>query len=245
MGENVRRSRGVDAYADESRGAVWRGVTHYAILAAALVVATTPFDQVLFPGAAPALRAVRLGGLLTLLVVLGILQIPLGRRHPHALGVALVAGVGVVLQALALPTGGHASPYHLVALFVILAMAVVIPWGAAWSGLGCLLLVGEYVLATLALPGTTLAPSFAINLLVFSLISVFAVLGAGVWNRLRRREFEQRAATVRASQEASESAIRLRTVMASAPIVLFAMNREGIVTLTEGRGLERVNLQRR
>jgi signal transduction histidine kinase len=242
VGAQARHSDVAAGYADESREAVWRGATTYAILAAALVVATTPFDYVLFPSAVADLRSVRITGLVALLVALGLLQTRPGRRHPHAFAFAMVAGIGVMLQALALPTGGHASPYHLVMLFVILSLAVVIPWGAWWSGLAFLLLLGEYVLATFALPQATPAPSFVTNLLVLSATSVFAVVGAGLWSRLRRREFMQRAATMRAIRDASENALRLRTVMANAPIVLFAMNREGIVTLNEGRGLERVRM---
>ena len=49
---------------------------------------------------------------------------------------------------------------------------------------------------------------------------------------------EQKLAELRAS--ASES--RLRTVMSSAPVVLFAIDQQHVFTMAEGRGLEALNV---
>jgi PAS domain-containing protein len=45
----------------------------------------------------------------------------------------------------------------------------------------------------------------------------------------------------RAEQALVESRERLKTVVAGAPIILFAVNREGIFTLSEGKGLDKID----
>ncbi|HEY6865839.1 MAG TPA: PAS domain-containing protein [Candidatus Eisenbacteria bacterium] len=55
-----------------------------------------------------------------------------------------------------------------------------------------------------------------------------------------RALFEERR---RAEEALSHIEARLRTVIASSPIVLFSVNREGVFTLSEGRGLEILGLR--
>src|SRR5262249_30984924 len=50
-------------------------------------------------------------------------------------------------------------------------------------------------------------------------------------------ERKQAEAALRASEE------RLRTIVANAPIVLFAVDRDGVFTLSEGRGLEGLGIR--
>ena len=57
--------------------------------------------------------------------------------------------------------------------------------------------------------------------------------------RARIAELEHAEATRRDTEQAlRESRVRLRTVVSNAPIILFAMDSTGIVTLSEGKALE-------
>jgi PAS domain S-box-containing protein len=47
----------------------------------------------------------------------------------------------------------------------------------------------------------------------------------------------------RAEEALAESELRLRTIVANVPVVLFALNRGGVFTLSEGRGLDVLGLE--
>jgi PAS domain S-box-containing protein len=57
------------------------------------------------------------------------------------------------------------------------------------------------------------------------------------------REIEAQSARARAEAEHSEIRARLTRVLDHAPLVLFAFDQEGVVTLCEGQGLERIGLR--
>ena len=57
------------------------------------------------------------------------------------------------------------------------------------------------------------------------------------------REVEAQSARARAEAEHSEIRARLTRVLDHAPLVLFAFDQEGVVTLCEGQGLERIGLR--
>src|SRR6185295_14420400 len=104
---------------------------------------------------------------------------------------------------------------------------------AGWTGLTCALIV-------LAYAGTVLQQeppgrAFGDDLLVLTAISLLAAFITGARARARSRELAQAAAL-------RESEVRMRTVVSNAPIVLFTVDRDGIVTASEGRGLARVGL---
>ena len=61
--------------------------------------------------------------------------------------------------------------------------------------------------------------------------------------RVRVVAIRDRAEVHRLRQEAEESGRRLRAVIDSAPLVLFALDREGIFILSEGRGLRNLGLE--
>jgi PAS domain S-box-containing protein len=61
--------------------------------------------------------------------------------------------------------------------------------------------------------------------------------------RRARREAEERAARQQAQAALRESEERLRTVLNNAPITIFALDSQGVFTLSEGKGLEQTGLK--
>jgi hypothetical protein len=202
------------AYEAESRRRCHRGVGAFCLIAGALILATAPLDQVRFPERAGALLLVRVGGAAALAALFGLLQSGPGRRHPRAFGVFAAAAAGAVVDTLVLATGGEASPVNVSMTLVLLGVAAIIPWPAAWSALACLVVVGGYVGGALAVEETPLGARFVDNLLVLSAVSALAVGATAALERWRRREFAHGRAR-------AESEVRLRTVMANAPVALF------------------------
>jgi diguanylate cyclase (GGDEF)-like protein/PAS domain S-box-containing protein len=75
--------------------------------------------------------------------------------------------------------------------------------------------------------------------LLIVLAFVLAVFAVRRWTELR--SYIKECRWVEDALQVSEE--RLRTVVANAPVIVFAMDRDGVLTLTEGRGLEALGLQ--
>src|SRR5262245_48520687 len=225
-----------DAYAADNRVALRRGASAYCALAALFILATIPLDRVRFPDLADDLLPIRVGGACAVALVLVLLQSSVGTRRPRLLALLAPCVAGVVVLALVLKTGGPGSSVNLSMNVVLLGAGLVIPWSVAWSGLACGLVVSGYV-GSMALWGGRLGQPFVADVLVLVATSALAVFMARGRERARRREFLQGAAL-------RDSEARMRTVVADAPIILFTVDRDGIVTLSEGKGLARVGLAR-
>jgi PAS domain S-box-containing protein len=222
------------AYEVESRARSFRGATGYGLIGCTLLLATIPLDHVRFPQLAGLLLVLRFAGVVALAAVLGILHTAFGRRHPRALGVAVACTAGAAVDAQVFVTGGVASPVNLSLILVLLGVALLVPWPPAWSALVCAVVVTGWVGSALAGEGP-IGSRFVDNLLVLVATSGLAVITTAMLERRRRREFAQ-AWALRESEE------RLRTVIANAPVVLFTLDRAGIITLSEGKGLARLGL---
>jgi len=99
-------------------------------------------------------------------------------------------------------------------------MAIVLP--VVFSAADCL--AGEAALGSegfFSLTGTSV---------MLLLLSLF-LIGVCFNNRKKKREREM------ADEEHRENLLRLRTMVRNAPVVLFAIDRHGVFTLSEGKGL--------
>jgi PAS domain S-box-containing protein len=210
-------------------------VSAFGLIACALLLATIPLDHVRFPHLAGTLLPLRLAGVATLGTILGLLQTAFGRRYPRAFGVVVACGVGAVVEALVFTTGGEASPVNLGLILVLLGVALLIPWPPAWSGLVCAVVVAGWVGGALVVAGATIGSRVVDNLLVLGATSGLAVVTTAMLERRRRSGFASAWAL-------GESEARLKTVIANAPVVLFAMDRAGVFTFSDGKGLARIGL---
>ncbi len=73
--------------------------------------------------------------------------------------------------------------------------------------------------------------------------AAFAIRGEGTDRIALAITFRDISAQQRAERALKENEMRLRVVIANAPIVLFAIDTQGIFTLSEGRGLARLGMQ--
>jgi PAS domain-containing protein len=75
------------------------------------------------------------------------------------------------------------------------------------------------------------------NLTIASVAGMAVAFGAYCW--LRHTEFEREVAERKKAQEAlRQNELRLRTLVDNAPVVLFALDGDGVITASEGQGLK-------
>jgi len=82
-----------------------------------------------------------------------------------------------------------------------------------------------------------------VNRNIYIYLSVIALIGIG-YGVLESMLSSRRARQARevAEEALSESKVRLQTVVSGAPVILFSLDRNGIFTLSEGKGLEKLGL---
>ena len=73
-------------------------------------------------------------------------------RWSRALALVFVVAMSATMHALAVETGGQASPQYERMNLVILGLAVFATWSATWAALACGLVIGVYLLGTAARP---------------------------------------------------------------------------------------------
>ena len=214
------------AYESETRRSCLRGANTYCVLAAVMILATIPLDHVRFPALAARVLPIRFAGITALAAILGLLRSSYGRRHPFALGVLPPAAAGGLVQALAFATGGHASPVTVDTNFVIIGVALLMPWPPVWSTLACVAVLGDYVAAS-AWTHTLDDPHFAANLLGFTAASAAAIVTTAVRERWRQRDFRQRWILAATHSDARASAERYRSLVEIAGSVIVVLARDG------------------
>src|SRR2546426_808706 len=203
------------AFDSESRTSCLRGASAYCVLSGLVILATIPLDRVRFPELAGRLLPIRLAGITAMAAILALLGSDYGRRRPRAVGLLPPSASGALVQAIAFATGGHMSPVNVDTNFAILGVALLMPWTMVWSALACLVLVGEYVGATVA-SGTLRDPRFTDTFLVFAAASGLAIVTTAVRERWSRREFARRWTLAAAHRDARASAERYRSLVEAA-----------------------------
>ncbi len=159
--------------------------------------------------------------------------IPLALLAVSALSVTAAAS-NIIRQDLV------TTPLLLILLSV--GTATLFPWGLG-PQLATVAIAGLALLANVYLVSGSLAAAAG-----YPAITVAAVLGASVGiayevERYRRAAAEQRRERARAQEALRQSDALLRTVVTGAPIIVFASDRDGAVTLSEGRGLALLGLK--
>jgi signal transduction histidine kinase len=187
-----------DAYRRESARLCRQAATTACLLGIPLVPAFAVLDRAVFPDQFATFLQMRLACVVTLIVIWCLLRGPVGERHPLALGMLVTLDIGIMIDAMTMMTGGHASPYYAGINLVILAVALLMPWHPAWSAASCGLLIGGYVVCALRAGPISDARVFANNLFFLGTTGVIAVVGTAVREGLRRREFSSREALTEA-----------------------------------------------
>src|SRR5262245_45930982 len=154
------------AYEAHSRALCRRGASTYALLGVVVLLAAIPLDHVRLGLAPDRLLPVRMVGAAAMGVVFLLLRSGLGRRLPRALALLQPRVAGVLLQALAVRSGGPASPINITTSFALLGVALLIPWHALWTATVCALFVGSYGSLALLQRGTSGGPPSLDNLVV-------------------------------------------------------------------------------
>ena len=198
----------------------------YCLLAGLVMLATIPLDRVRFPELAGRVLPIRLAGITAMAAILAVLRSEYGRRRARAIGLFPPSASGGLIQAIAFATGGHTSPVTVDTTFAILGVALLMPWPMAWSALACLVLVGEYVVATAA-AGSLGDHRFGANLLVLTASSGLAIVTTAVRERWRRRDFANRWTLAAAHRDASASAERYRSLVEIAGSVIVVLAPDG------------------
>jgi signal transduction histidine kinase len=193
-----------DVYQRESQRLCRQAAATACFLGIPLVPAFAVLDRVVFPAHFVAFLEMRLTCVATLAVILWLLRRPFGERHALGLGMLVAIDVGLMIDAMAMMTGGHASPYYAGVNLVILTVALVMPWAASWTAVTCAILVGGYVAGAVAAGPITEGRTFVNNLFFLATTTVIAVVGAAGRDGYRRREFSQRQALTAALRHRDE-----------------------------------------
>ena len=181
-------------YADERRTATAHAARIAATAAATLLPFFAYFDTVVFPPPFPRyliFRAVAIG---LALMVIALVRTAFGKRHPLALGFLVPISIGFNIDFITVVAGRETNPYFAGHIVLMLGVALLFPWTALQAFALSVLLVGSYA-AALLFTGPVANPLlFTSNLLVLGSAVILVVVAATISDRLRRREFESRAA---------------------------------------------------
>jgi signal transduction histidine kinase len=177
---------------EEELASAQRGAIRNAcLLAAVLLIAFSLLDRALVPHAFLPLLGVRFAAALCLLACARLAA----EKHPVLVMAAAVALIASAIEVCLLATGGAASPYLFSMMIVQAGVSVLVPV----RPLQALLFNAETLLIALV----PLAHSFGTNMAVaasyLGCMAVVSVAGAGLQDRLRRREHMARAEFARHS----------------------------------------------
>ncbi len=197
------------AYAAESRALCWRGAVVACVLAIILVPAFCVLDAVACPEHFRLLLGVRLGCVVILAGILGVLHTRWGRRRGLGLGLAIALVCGFMIDGMTTVTGGAASPYYAGVNLVMVAVALLMPWPPRWALLTCVMLIGCYAGCLVVVGSVGSSAALVSNLCFLVANAVITVVSAAVRDRLRWREFSHRTALADAVRHKSDFMARM------------------------------------
>ncbi len=197
------------SYRSESLDLCRRAARTACILWIAVTPAFVVIDFARFPELAPLFLVLRVAYVAANLGLLALLGRSVGTRRPREIALAATALGGLLVLAPMSFTGGHASPYVNGMALLILGMALLMPWSPSWSILATALLVASYVLYTLVAPAED-PQVFLNNIMLFAAAGLIGAVSTSARERLRWREFKNRAAFAHTFAEKCASESRLR-----------------------------------
>jgi signal transduction histidine kinase len=174
-------------------------------LALVLVPVFFALDLMLFPAEVVVpLLAIRCTMMFFSLASLLALRTAIGRRWVTALSLFLVwqAGFGVILMTVV--HGGASSGYYAGVNLVMLAAAVLMPWGTTVSLVAAVALIGSYIGACVAWSGIPEPAVFAQNLFFLASTALIMVVSHRTIRLSLQREIRQRMALEEAGRHRDE-----------------------------------------
>src|SRR5262249_34981736 len=186
------------AFAAESEALGWQATRIACLLTVTLVPLFAILDAVVFPGQVTLFLVLRIGCVTIVGLIGGALHTGFGRRHARELGVLVTVTVGLMIDGVTMVTGAETSPYYAGTNLVLLAVALLMPWPPTWAFGTALLLLGGYVAPIVSVGRVSDARMLVNNLFFLSSTALVTVVSTAMRERLRWREFANRAALVEA-----------------------------------------------
>ena len=196
-------------YDAETRALCRQGAETACLLAILLVPLFALLDYVLWRQCFSIFLAMRLGCVAVMALIFVTLRSRFGEAHAVSLGVLVAGVVGLMIDVMTIFTGGAASPYYAGVNLVMVAVALLMPWPPLVALFTCTVLVGCYVVCTLATQPIAELRPFASNLFFLITTGTITVVSTLVREHLRRREFSHRTALVEALRHKSDFMARM------------------------------------
>ncbi len=212
----VRPDRHDDAFTADGLARCRRGMQIFCSFALALLIASAIDSWVADPGQSSVLLRIRLVSLVSLLVIFALLSTRHGPQWSHVLALVFVLAMSATMHALAVETGGHASPQYERMNLVILGLAVFATWSASWAALACGLVIGVYLWGTAATVGLGANHPVVQNLARMLAASVVTVGATVIRERHRWRTFRDQRALTEADARRRESDQRYQLLVETA-----------------------------
>ncbi len=249
----TERLRPEEAWLRDGLARAHNGARSYALWAILLVVLSGAYSWFFGGDEFYSLAPIRVAMAGALALLVAALRLPIGERYPRhlALGLMLIAAIGV--SALALESGGQASPQHQRIPYILYGSALLITWSGWWSLAGSSIVLAVFVV-TSAAAGQLTDDAFMGNagrLAAATLVTVAITIAREryrwreVWHEhaasaAHRRadaeiirlneQLEERVRERTAELHASEQ--RVRALVDAAPIGIVAADASGVILET-------------
>ena len=199
----------------------------YSMFALALLVVSAIDSYVTESDRFFVLLRIRVMGAAALVAVFALLSSRHGVRWPRAFAFAFVLIMSVTIHALALQTGGQASPQYDRLNLVMLGLTVFATWSAGWAALACGLVFGVYLVGTATTVGIGANPYLVPNLGRMVATAVVTVGATALRERVRWRAFRDQRALSEAQAKHRESEQRYQLLVETAGSAIIVLAPDG------------------
>lgn len=182
------------AYAAEVRSRCTQAALTSARLGLVLMPAFGLLDAVLFRAHLAFFAVLRVACVAGIAGLAWLLRLPVGRRHPEAIALAVATLIVVTIDVMIAHTGGIASRYWSGLALVLLGVTVLMPWRPVWAVAASVLVLASYVVTVFAAGPSPGGAALTSNISFLVSTGVIATVGTRRASRLQWREFVQRAA---------------------------------------------------
>jgi two-component system, LuxR family, sensor kinase FixL len=205
-----------ERFLSEGLGRCARGLRIFCWLAIALLGVSAANSYAEEPDVFAALLRVRVASMLLLVVVLGLLRTRAGRKRSRELALLFVLITGLTFHALALTAPAQAGVQYDRMNLVVLGLAVLITWSPFWAAAGCGVMIGVYVVGTLAARGGPAATGFAQHLVRLIATGAVTVGATAIQDRRRWQDLVNLRALAAARVESRETQARYQLLIDTA-----------------------------
>jgi PAS domain S-box-containing protein len=201
-----------------------RGLRFFCWFAIVLLAFSAFNTYVEDPALFPKLLRIRAASMCLIAGVVFLLGTPMGRRRPRELALVFVLITALTFHALALAAPAQASVQYDRMNLVVLGLAVLITWSAAWSALGCGVMIAVYVVGVLTSWGGPTAAGFGQHLVRLVAISLVTIGTTAIQDRRRWRELVNLQALIDARVESQETQARYQLLIDTAGSAIVAVS---------------------